>query len=230
MSGADGIEKPRDWVAWHDAYDRAGSGLSNRLRVVQDLLARALDGCAPGPIRLLSMCAGQAHDVVGALSSHPRRDDVTGLLAELDPTNAALARRRLEDAGLRTIEVLEADAGFAATYVDIVPADVLVVCGVFGNVPLGDIARTVLELRTLAAPRAWVLWTRGRSDSDDATPAIRRWFGAAGYEEVAFVAPPVRTDGDGWGGFTVGCHRLVAEPLPYVADAELFRFEEGPNY
>jgi hypothetical protein len=223
------MEKPRDWVAWHEAYDREGSRLAQRLRVVQELLAGALDGCAPGPIRLLSMCAGQAHDILGVLPTHPRREEVRALLAELDPTNAGIVRRRLDEAGLAQVEVVEADAGAAATYERIVPADVLVVCGVFGNIPLGDIARTVLELRALAAPRAWVLWTRGRSEQEDATPAIRRWFIAAGYEEVAFVAPPILSQ-EGRGDFSVGCNRLVAAPLPYVRDAELFRFDSAANY
>jgi hypothetical protein len=31
------------------------------------------------------MCAGQGHDVLGALPDHPRRGDVTARLVELDP-------------------------------------------------------------------------------------------------------------------------------------------------
>ena len=67
----DGQGQP-DWAAWHDDYDRPGSSLAIRLAIVQDLLRRALD-CAPvGPIRMISMCAGQGRDILEVLPLHPR--------------------------------------------------------------------------------------------------------------------------------------------------------------
>lgn len=206
-------------MSWHDSYANPSSNLSSRLAVVQALLREALDAMPPGPIRLLSACAGQGHDVLGVLPGHPRRDDVAALLVEADPTNAAAARARATEADLAQVTVREADAGSTDAYRDTVPADVLLFCGVYGNVSDGDIARTVLETRTLAAPGAWVLWTRGRSPDDDVTPAIRRWYRAAGFAEHAFVAPPEAS-------FSVGCNRLVVDPLPYVDGARLFTFEE----
>ncbi|HEY8545827.1 MAG TPA: hypothetical protein VIL36_12295, partial [Acidimicrobiales bacterium] len=66
----------RDWVRWHDAYDDPGSALRRRLDVVRRLVADALDQAPRGrPLRLVSVCAGQRHDVVGALAHHPRRRD-----------------------------------------------------------------------------------------------------------------------------------------------------------
>jgi hypothetical protein len=64
------------WAQWHVDYDNPGSALARRLRVVQELLDRALDAASPGPVRLLSLCAGQARDVLGVVLGHPRRDNV----------------------------------------------------------------------------------------------------------------------------------------------------------
>jgi len=82
----------KDWVAWHAAYDDPSSPLSARLRVVRAHLSAALDAAPPGPVRLLSLCAGQGRDVLGVLPAHPRGPDVSALLVEYDPRNAVLAR------------------------------------------------------------------------------------------------------------------------------------------
>ena len=42
-----------------------------RLGIVQAHIRRALDQCAPGEIRVVSVCAGQGHDLIGALRDHP---------------------------------------------------------------------------------------------------------------------------------------------------------------
>ena len=75
----------RDWHAWHDAYDDPGSSLAQRLAVVQARIAAALDVAPPGPLRAVSMCAGQGRDLIPVLASHPRGRDVTARLVELDP-------------------------------------------------------------------------------------------------------------------------------------------------
>ena len=54
----------RDYLAWHDDYERPGSALHLRLLVVQELIASALDESASGRIRVISMCARQGHDIV----------------------------------------------------------------------------------------------------------------------------------------------------------------------
>lgn len=201
------------WQRWHDDYLDPQSDLSQRLRAVQDVVRRELDRREPGPVRLLSMCAGQADDVAGALDGHPRRADVTGVLVELDPVNCGVARERVAGLDLR---VVEADAGSTTAYAPAVPADLLLVCGVFGNVPDDDVRRTVAELPRLAAPGALVVWTRHRRDPD-LTPRIRAWFRDAGFREEELVSP-------GPGRFAVGVHRLAAAPLPYEAGVRLFAF------
>jgi hypothetical protein len=177
----------RDWVAWHRDYGDPASGLSARLRCVQRHLSRALDEVAAGPVRLVSLCAGQGHDVIGVLPGHRRRADVSAMLVEADPHNAELARRRATAAGLDQVEVRQTDASWPSAYADTLPADVLLLCGIFGNVSDADIERTAAAAPTLCAAGASVIWTRHRK-APDLTPRIRAWFTAAGFDEIAFEA------------------------------------------
>jgi hypothetical protein len=193
----------RDWAQWHDGYDDPASPLSARLALVQRRLAEALAAAPPGPVRLLSLCAGQGHDVLGVLPGHPRRADVRAVLVELDPRNARLAEQRAAMTGSKAVAVRQADAAVVAGYADAVPADVLMLCGIFGNVPEADIARTIAAAPALCAPGGTVIWTRHRRPPD-LTPRLRDWFGRAGFDELAFDSP------DSDGRTSVGVHRLAA--------------------
>ncbi len=179
----------RDWVRWHEAYDDPASPLSARLACVRAHLSDALTAAPPGPVRLLSLCAGQGNDVLGVLPAHPRRDDVTAVLVEYDSHNVAVAADRVTRAGLTGVEVREADAGVPANYADVLPADVLMLCGIFGNVSDEDVRRTVLAAATMCAPGATAIWTRHRRPPD-LTPQLRAWFGEAGFAEIAFDPLP----------------------------------------
>ncbi len=137
-------------------------------------LSLALDEVASGPIRLVSMCAGQGRDVIDVLETHPRGPDVNARLVEFDPEIAEGARSRARRAGLSSLEVIVGDAGLADSYQGSVPADVLVVCGVFDNLTLDDITRTITMLPSLAARRQ-VIWTRHRRPPDLTSPCVRRF-------------------------------------------------------
>ena len=200
----------KDWVAWHQAYEDPSSSLSARLRRVRFHLSQAIDRASAGPVRLVSLCAGQGHDVIGVLPGHPRRDDVRAVLVEYDAGNAGVARRAAERAGLSQVEVRQADASVTASYADALPACVLLLCGIFGNVGEPDIQRTIEAAPAMCTPGATVIWTRHRRDPD-LTPQIRGWFAGGGFDEIAFEAL-------GTTGLTgVGVHRLrhaAAAPLP----------------
>jgi hypothetical protein len=204
------------WARWHERYDDPGSSLSRRLAIVQQRIRDAVSGAPAGPVRLASMCAGAGRDVIGALADHPRRADVRALLVELDPDLAATARRSATAAGLAGLEVADADASCTSAYATIVPVDVMLVCGVFGNVSDADIRATVDELPRLVAPGATVIWTRHRLDPD-LTPTIREWFAGAGFEEVAF-------DSEEGYSFGVGTARFNGAVQPFRPEAQLFRF------
>ena len=68
--------------------------LARRLATVQGMIGAALDSAPPGPISLISLCAGDGRDVLGVLPGHPRCADVRGRLVELDPELAERARER----------------------------------------------------------------------------------------------------------------------------------------
>ena len=201
-----------DWHEWHQAYDHEGSPLARRLVAVRQCITAALDAAPPGRIRIVNMCAGEGRDLLGVLEHHPRRADVGGRLVELDPELAATARSHAP-AG---IEVLCADAGTASSYAGAVPADLVLVCGVFGNITDDDMMRTIDLLPTLCAPHAIVIWTRHRRPPD-ATPGVRHRFAQSGFEELSFDAP----EGTMYG---VGAHRLTTPPRLFRDDARLFDF------
>lgn len=206
----------RDYAAWHDEYDRAGSPLHLRLLVVQDLIATALDELPPGPIRVISMCAGQGRDLIGVARRHRRGGDLTGVLVEADPRNATAAREDIERAGLGGLTVIEGDAGQSGAYAGAVPADLVVACGIFGNVSDEDIRRTVRFLPALCAPGGWVIWTR-HPRQDGILPLIQGWFEEAGFGPQALVVP----EGDLFG---VGAARLTVPPPPFRSGEPLFAF------
>ena len=201
----------KDWVAWHEAYDD-DTPLHRRLITVQRRIREALLERPAGPIRVVSACAGEARDLLGALVDHPRATDVRGRLVELD---LELARRAAASAP-PGIEVVCADAGSTDAYLGSVPADLVLVCGVFGNIGDGDVRQTVRALPTLCAAGAIVFWTRHRRPPD-LTPDIRGWFADAGFEEMSFDAP---ADVE----WSVGVHRFVADPQPIVPGRRLFSF------
>jgi hypothetical protein len=206
-----------DWAAWHAAYDDPSSPLSVRLRLVRLRLSEAIDRAPPGPVRLVSLCAGQGRDVTGVLPGHPRRDDVHAVLVESDPRNAAVARGAAASAGLAQIEVREADAAAVASFADALPADVLLLCGIFGNVSDEDIKRTVEASAAMCAPGATVIWTRHRRPPD-VTVQVRAWFAASGFDELAFDAPGTDTMTG------LGTNRLRRPATAGLPDRPLFTF------
>lgn len=209
----------RDWVRWHQRYDEPGSHLQRRLVYVRRRIADALHAQPAGPITAISMCAGQGRDLLGVLADHPRRADVRARLVELDRHNSGVAERTARSLGLTGIEVVTGDASTTTAYEGYVPAHLVLVCGVFGNISDDDVRHTVRQLPRLCAPGATVVWTRHR-DGVDLTPAIRDWFAGGGFTEVAF-------DTEEGLVFGVGTHRLTGPTLPYQRDLRLFDFDPG---
>jgi hypothetical protein len=204
-----------DWVSWHGPYADPDSPLSGRLRAVQGHVAAWLD--VASSCRVVSVCAGQGHDLLGVLDGRPDADRVRARLIEFDETNVTAARERA--AAFRGVEVLQADAGDPASYRGAVPADLVLLAGVLGNIPDDDVRTTIEALPGLCAPGATVIWTRTRR-APDLTPAIRRWFAGAAFAERAFDAP----DDVLW---SVGVHRFTGRPRPLPDAGTLFRFVRG---
>lgn len=206
---------PRDWVAWHADYDTE-SPLARRLAIVQEHVSRVLAARAGAPTRVLSLCSGEARDLIVPLAALAPAANVTGRLVELDPTLAGRARAGLAAAGIRGLEVVEGDAGITTAAAGAVPADLVLLCGIFGNLSDADIERTVRMAPMLCAPGATLIWTRHRRPPD-ITPRVRRWFAEGGFRHEAFVRVP---DGPS----SVGVERFAGTPQPFEAGIRMFDF------
>jgi hypothetical protein len=206
----------KDWQAWHEPYADETSPLSRRLRLVQRHIAAWLDDRHGEPLTAVSACAGQGHDLLGVLSIRADASRVRATLLEYDERNVAAARVAADDAALSNVTVVRANAGDRAAYVGAVPADLVLMAGVFGNISDLDVHGTISALPELCAPGATVIWTRTRR-APDLTPVVRRWLAASSFVEQAFHAP---TDAL----FSVGVHHFVGVPRPLTPRGRLFRF------
>ena len=181
---------------------------------------RARRGAAArqGPIRVVSLCAGQGRDVIDVVATHPRGRSVSALLVELDPAPRRLRPRpcgggRGRRAGPRSSRATPRSAALVRGRRARRPGP-----GVRG-LRQHQCGRHHAHHR--GAPGVLpagvqVIWTRHRRPPD-ATPAIRADFAAAGFTEVAFEAP------DGY-VLSVGRHRLDGPPAHLRPGAKLFDF------
>jgi hypothetical protein len=210
------MDAGKDWHAWHEPYAHKSSPLSRRLRLVQRHIASWLDDRHGEALTVVSACAGQGHDVVGVLSIRADASRVRATLLEYDERNVAAAQAAVDDAALRNVTVVRANAGDRAAYVGAVPADLVLMAGVFGNISDADVHETISALPELCAAGAIVIWTRTRR-APDLTHDVRRWLAAECFVEQAFHAPADAL-------FTVGVHHFVGIPRPLTPRGRLFRF------
>ncbi|MFD3456222.1 class I SAM-dependent methyltransferase family protein [Streptomyces sp. NPDC058691] len=204
-----------DWSAWHEEYDVADSRLARRLRTVQAQVRAALSDAPAGGLRVISLCAGEGRDLLDVLPEHPRRDDVRARLVELDPRNSATALARAGQAGLQQVEVVTGDASLIDQYEGMAPADLVLICGVFGNITEADIEHTIAACSQLCRTGGIVIWTRHRG-APDRVPLICEWFEAQHFELRWLSAADA--------GFGVGVHRFVGAPQPMRRGTRLFTF------
>ncbi len=213
------VAEQDDWHAWHDRYSDPSTSLARRLGLVRERIKAALDDAPPGPLRAISICAGQGLDLLGVLAEHPRRRDVTARLVELDPRNARAARRMAAGAGLADVEVITGDAALTSQYVGMVPADLVIACGLFGNVSNADIEAITGYCTQLCATGGTVVWTRGRWNPD-LSPQVCAWFEERGFERVWVnegAADPAFPH-------CVGAHRFTGSPARLNENAVMFTF------
>jgi protein-L-isoaspartate O-methyltransferase len=187
-----------DWQAWHADYDDATTSLSRRLVVVRQRLTELLHHDR-APRTILSLCAGDGRDIVPLVATLLENARPAVTLVELDPTLADAARQRARDAGLH-VTVITGDAGLVDSWRHETPVDLLMLCGIFGNVSDDDVRTIVRSLPTFLNPRGAVIWTRGHRSGVDVRTTIRRRFTDAGFEEIAFDSEPT--------GYGVGVNRL----------------------
>jgi hypothetical protein len=206
----------RDYDDWHRHYDDPDSGLTWRLRRVQAHLRDALDRVA-GPCRILSACAGDGRDVIEVLRDRPDAERVSAVLVELHPAIARRARDTAAAAGLTGVEVRTTDAGRSDAYTGAVPAQLVLLVGIFGNSSDDDLWRLLAFAPQLCAPGATLLWSRGL-DGSDRNEQVRARLAEAGFTELDYA-----TSG-GEEAAALGIVRYDGPPVELQPGQSLFSF------
>jgi hypothetical protein len=208
----------RNWAAWHAEYDDPTSRLSRRLAVVRSRLDEVLDKVTSPDPRLLSLCAGEGRDVIPVLSSRASGGRVGAVLVELDSELADRAVAAAKLADLPKVEVRCADAGDPASFRDVLPVEVLMLCGIFGNVEHNTVRGIAQAVPAMVTRDGYVIWTRGGGEPVDHRPEVRRFFTQAGLPEVSFDGEPET--------YGVGVNQVTIASPPLL-DHRLFAFQEG---
>jgi amino acid adenylation domain-containing protein len=208
-----------EWNEWYKQYDSFPS-LQARLRIVQEQIAAALNECPPGPVRIVSICAGDGRDLIGAVQNHPRRNDVTALLLDNHAESIARGKAAAEQAGFgRQLQFLEADASLAGNYAGAVPADLVLLSGFLGHLRHEDIPGLIESLPMFCRTGGWTIWNRHlvMHKGREQVPVIRELFRQTRFEEVHFetTAPD---------GFAVGRSRFAGQVKPLDPARVLFEF------
>lgn len=206
------------WYRWHTCYDDLQSADTNRLEVVQEILFRVLDDAPPGPLTAVSACAGQARDLLPVLIHHVRGPDIAARMVELDPLNTAFLNAALGSTSLVDVEVVTADAGITDAYIGAVPADVVLLGGVFANIDLADASRTVDTATALCRPGGTVVWSSYGSRIADADEVVAL-FETDGFERRELYRDASRE-------FAVAAHRYTGPERKLPVGQRLFTFTE----
>ena len=208
----------RDYEQWLQSYDDPASGLSWRLRAVRAAIGSALDSRS-GPVRVVSACAGDGRDLIGVLETREDAGRVNATLLELHPDIAERARAAAVRAGLPQVQVRTTDAGSSDAYAGLVPADLVLLVGIFGNIDTADLHTTIAAAPQLCAPGATLVWTRGRGGTlDDRDAEVRAAFREAGFTELDHA-----TDESGHRP-AVGVVRYDGPPVPLEPGRTWFTF------
>lgn len=214
---------PNTWFEWHDLYNTEPK-LQQRLQIVREYIWNAINASPPGKIRVVSVCAGDGRDLLGTLASHPRIQDVYGRLVELNPQLAERGQAAIESAGLsKQLEFVNGDASNSSSYTGAVPADIVIVCGIFGNLASeAELRQLIGNLPVLAKQGSFAIWTRGHSDGIAYSDTVRKVFRESEFEEVNFQ---LTLSGD----MGVGIHRYLSQGLPLPENQQLFVFSGTPD-
>jgi hypothetical protein len=208
----------RDYLKWHDAYDDPTSDLSWRLRQVQAHIRSTLDQ-NQGHRTILSLCAGDGRDVLQVLAERDDSLRIRTTLIELHPVLAHRAQEFAAKAGLANVSVRTMDAGNTTTYVGSVPADLVIMMGIFGNISDADVRRTVHTAPQLCRPGAVMLWSRS-TEGVGGNRSIRDWLAEAGFSELDYREFD-HAEGE---RAALGSARYDGPPQPLIPGQQLFTF------
>jgi Putative methyltransferase len=208
----------RDYLKWHEAYDDPSSDLSWRLRQVQAYIRSALDEM-DGQGTVLSLCAGDGRDVLQVLAERDDSARIQATLLELHPVLAQRAREFAAASGLANVTVRTVDAGNSTAYAGAVPADLVIMIGILGNISDDDVRRTIMTAPQLCRHGATLLWSRATS-ADDANSLVRKLLPAARFAELDYRD----FDSGEEERAALGSARYDGPPQPLITGQQLFTF------
>lgn len=210
---------PIDWNHWYKDYETSPS-LRVRLKLVSEQIALMLHECPPGPIKILSLCAGDGRDVLSALHQHPRQADVSATLVDNHPESLARGREMAAQHNLSAqTNFIAADAGLAQTYEGIGHADLVLLSGFLGHLRHEDALKLISRLPMLAKNGGSVIWSRHilLHDGAEQVTRLRREFRKHHFEEIHF-------DTTAEDGFAIGRVRFLGRSTPLDVTQKFFDF------
>ncbi len=207
----------KDWAKWHEHYDTTDSSLSQRLALVQHAIRQCLPENLTADYTIIDICAGDGRDLINVLETYEAKDLIHGRLIELDPRLVNEAEERARAAHMPdNLKIIQGDASQTHAYKDSIPADLLLACGVFGNISDDDVAKTIQNLPKLCKQGTRVIWTRNHR-APDRTEIVRNLFHDNGFTETDFTS----TDDNAYG---IGVHTFDAS-VPDIGDnVTMFNF------
>ncbi len=208
-----------DWKAWHTRY-QTDTELQARLELVKASINEALLALPAGKITVLSLCSGDARDIIEVLPTHARCPDVSGWLLESNASLVHDAQQAILRHGLEaSLFPCVADATDAKSYATIPPAHLLVLAGVFGSVDNDEIPRFLLNLQVLCAPSAYVIWTQNISTAEGQrrTAIIQQELGHQEFSPINIITTPQQR-------YHVGLHQYAGNHRSRELDDRLFTF------
>ncbi|MGE5658494.1 MAG: class I SAM-dependent methyltransferase family protein [Actinomycetota bacterium] len=213
----------KDWFEWHELY-QTEDVLQQRLTIVRNYISDSLDAAPQGTIQVVSACSGDGRDLLGVLATHPRAKDVRARLVEINPQLVERGQKAIAQLGLtEQIEFINGDATLTASFAGAVPADLVIVCGIFGNLPNEDILRQLIRnLPSFTKTGGFVLWTRGHRDGINHSERVRQIFQENEFAEVDFKLTAT-------GNMGVGRHRFEGQTLSAPLDRQFFVFTGTPD-
>jgi ubiquinone/menaquinone biosynthesis C-methylase UbiE len=211
------ITDMKDWLSWHKHYDTAESPLNQRLALVQNAIRECLPDEPTTPYTILDICAGDGRDLIEVLDTYEHKEFLRGCLIELDPRLAKEAQERAQVAQLPSgLKIIQGDASQTYAYKTNIPADLILICGVFGNISDDDVTSTIQSLPKFCKRGTRVIWTRNRR-APDRTTATRNLLQENGFDEIEFAS----TDD---GSYGVGMSAFTSSPPDIGGNVTMFRF------
>ena len=173
------------WNDWHIIYDDKESAPYKRSIITQELVNNYLN-IHKKNIIILSICSGQARDILPAIAGREDKDRITTYLLDIDKDCLEYAQEYARIHDIPNVHTINKDASLKESYDDIPKVDLIVICGLFGHLVPEDIATTALFLQTLIEDNATVIWSRNKFFNDH-SDNIRNIFNQLSYKEIDFI-------------------------------------------